>query len=480
MGKKMFDWLNKLVTAGSKEKTAPAAAGDAPPKRVSAGDAPPKQDAAASSFPVSQLGSAETPAPVSRMILLDRAGQIIGYEFVARSGMLGVRGADPRQQQSNDQLLVKTILGMGADRIAQFRQIWLTVGEMALNVALLEGMPAAATMVLVRLAGQGPANEEVLQQARALKAQGFRFGLAGFAERENCLAWLPLVDVVALDIGGYAPDELVSTLALLRQKQPTIKVLARRIDSYEEYEYCLTRGFDNFSGKFLTHRESWPPQPPLTPDRIRLCDLLNRLRSGAELSEISDGLKLSPELSYRFLRYINSAGMGASSHIGSLEQGVLYLGREKLYRWLTLLLFSGAEGQATDGALLEQALVRGRMLELLASGKLTHVQCEELFVVGVFSLLDVLLRMPLEIAVRPLQLPAAVAQALLEGNGPYAPYLKLAKVSEDSETELGAGETMSSVASLAAPLGLSIEQVNRHHLDAVSWAQQLQSGQAPA
>ena len=473
----MFDWINKLVTAGRKEEAAPAAVVGTPP--------------AQGKVVLSGVGSnsTEAPPPVSRMILLDRGGHIIGYEFVARSGMLGVRGTDPRQQQDHDHLLVKTILSMGADRIAQFRQIWLTVGEATLSAALLDGMPASATTVLVRLAGHGPVPEEVLQQLKALKAKGFRFGLAGFAGRESCIAWLPLVDVVTLDIAAYAPDELASTLELLRQKQAAIKVLARGIDSFEEYEYCLALGFDNFSGKFLIHRETWPPQPPLTPDRVRLCDLLNRLRSGAELTEISDGLKLSPELSYRFLRYINSVGMGASSHIGSLEQGALYLGREKLYRWLTLLLFSSAEGHATDGALLEQALVRGRLLELLASGKLTRVQCEELFIVGVFSLLDVLLRLPLDVAVRPLQLPEAVAQALLEGGGPYAPYLKLAKVSEDSEGSegsegsemaLGTGEAVSSVAALAAQLGLSINEVNRYHLEAVSWAQQLQSGQAPA
>lgn len=482
MVKKMFDWLNRLVGCGDK--------GQADAKAPQQGDLAAGGEAAAGAFPVSQMGGQggqETPSPVSRMILLDRTGQIIGYEFVSRSGMLGVRVADPRNQKINDQLLIRAVLGMGAERISQFRQIWLTVGEATLAGGLLEGLPARATVILVRLAapGPGPLSVDLQQQAKALKAKGFRLGLAGFAGSESCLAWLPLVDVVALDIGGYAPDELVSTLDQLRARQPGIKVLARRIDSYEEYEYCLAQGFDNFSGKFLTHRENWPPQPPLNADRIRLCDLLNRLRGGAELTEVAEGLKLSPELSYRFLRYINSAGMGTSGHIGSLEQGALYLGREKLYRWLTLLLFNGPGGQPTDGALLEQALVRGRMLELMASGKMSHVQCDELFIVGVFSLLDVLLRLPLDVAVRPLQLPTAVSQALLDGQGPYAAYLKLAKVSEESEESefvdpAPAADSTATVAALAGEIGLSVDQVNSHHLHAVAWAQQLQGDQPAA
>jgi EAL and modified HD-GYP domain-containing signal transduction protein len=468
----MFDWLNKLVASCN-------------PTDTDAADSAAKKSAAKS--PVNVISAAAPPAeaapassPVSRMILLDRSAQILGYEFVSRSGLLGVRAADPRNQLINDQLLVRTILAMGADRIAQFRQIWLSVGELALGGNLLDALPAKATLVLIRPGG-GAASPEALQQARQLRAKGFRFGLNGFADRDAYLEWLPLVDVVALDIGSYTPDELVATLELLHERQAGLKVLARRIDSYEEYEYCMAKGFDSFSGKFLTYRESWPPQPPLNPDRVRLCNLLNELRNGAELTDIAAGLKLSPELSYRFLRYINSAGMGTSSHIGSLEQGALYLGREKLYRWFTLLLFSGSDGQPTDAALLEQALVRGRLMELMAGDQLPRIQREELFVTGVFSVLDVLLRVPIEIAIRPLQLPPPVTQAILGEAGPYFRYLKLAKVCEECEGgDAALVSSEESVAILAEGLGLSVEQVNLLHLDAVAWAQQLQVAPTPS
>jgi len=463
----MFDWLSKLVK--TEEVAAPTAEETSPSAKAAPTNA--TQSAGGE-------GDSTAAATVSRMILLDRAGQIVGYEFASRSGVVGARVPDPRNQTAGEQSLISAVLGMGADRIGQFRQIWLTVGEALLDPVLFKGYPAAATVILLRPSGHSVADESLRAKVAQLKALGFRFGLAGMVNREAYSAWLPQTDVVALDISAYSPDELNEMLALLRGKKPGLLVLARRIDSYEEYEYCLGKGFDLFSGKFLTHRESWPPQPPLHPDRARLCQLLNELRGGAELVDVAAGLKLSPELSYRFLRYINSAGMGTSIHIGSLEQGVLYLGREKLYRWLTLLLFSGAEGQATDAALLEQALVRGRMLELMAGAKLSRVQSEEIFVVGVFSLIDMLLRMPMDLSLRPLQLPSAVAQALLEGKGIYAPYLELAKISEECESGQSGAEI--SVGGLADELGLSLEQVNQIHVEALTWAQQMQAGPSPA
>lgn len=464
----MFNWLNKLVSSDSPEKKEAVAGASVAAVAVSLPAAP------------ALAGDAEPPPTVSRMILLDRTAHILGYEFVSRSGTLGGRVADQYNQKVSDQGLVRTVLGMGADRIAQFREIWLSLGEPAITDSLLDALPAQATLILVRLSGHGAASADAIQQAKILRGKGFRFGLLGFADRDADIEWLSLVDVVSLDIGSYAPEELVATLNLLHGRQPGLKVLARRIDSYEEYEYCMAKGFDCFSGKFLTHRENWPPQPPLNPDRVRLCNLLNELRNGADLSDIAVSLKLSPELSYRFLRYINSAGMGVATNIGSIEQGVLYLGREKLYRWFTLLLFTGGDGQLTDAALLEQALVRGRMMELMGDS-LPHVQREELFVTGLFSVLDVLLRVPLDIAIRPLQLPPSVRQAILESTGPYSGFLKLAKVSEECE-DGDIGETSLtevSVTALAAELGFSVEQVNSHHLGALAWARQLQDAQAP-
>lgn len=454
----MFKWLNKLVSSPTDDSAkTPAEV----PGAVGAAGAL-----------TTQAGSGNG-SPVSRMILLDRAAKIIGYEFALRSGALGSARHAHHDNVAGNVLLVDTVVGMGAQRIAQFREIWLTIEESGLTVELLQAMPASATVVLVRPGGLAATAPETLETVKALRAQGFRFGLAGYVDRAGYLEWLPLIDVVALDIGTLTPEELDSTVKVLREKRADIKVMARRVDSYEEYEYCLTRGFDVFSGKFLSHRETWPPQPQLSPDRARLCTLLNDLRAGAELTDVAAALKLSPELSFRFLRYINSAGMGASNRIGSIEQGVLYLGREKLYRWLTLLLFSGVDGQPTDAALLEQALVRGRMMELLAGGRVPRVQIDELFVTGVFSVLDILLRVPLEMAIRPLQLPVAVTQAILDDDGPYAPYMRLVKASEECES---GDDALPTVAAVAECVGLSVDDVNRQHGEAMTWAHEISPG----
>jgi c-di-GMP phosphodiesterase len=408
-------------------------------------------------------------SPVVRQLVLGREHQVIGYDFA-------LRPAGSRNLPNADELLIRTIHQLGADRIGQFRQLWLTVAEATLPSEWLDELPPKASVILFRPPAHSSVDESLLQAGRSLRGRGFRLALLGQPFTPAGLAWLPIVDYVGLDIGAYAPNELVDVVAELRRHRAQLKLIARRIDSYEEFEYCHDSGFDLFSGHFLTHREVWPPQPPLQPDRTRLYTLLNQLSNGCELNEVADGLRLSPELSYRFLRYVNSAGMGLPNHIASIEQGVVYLGREKLYRWLTLLLFSATGGRPTDTALLEQALMRGRMMELLGSERLTRIQCDELFVVGVFSLLDVLLRLPMDIALGPLQLPVNANQALREASGPYAPYLKLAISAESHDAHDDANEGVANEqVALAKEIGLPMAAVNEHHLCAVAWAQQLDS-----
>jgi EAL and modified HD-GYP domain-containing signal transduction protein len=201
----------------------------------------------------------------------------------------------------------------------------------------------------------------------------------------------------------------------------------------------------------------------MTTDRTRLCDLLNRLRNDEEISEIAMQLRFSPTLSYRLLRYINSPAMGLQSRVASIESSLVFLGREKLYRWLTLLLFNADDTQSTDGALLEQALIRGRMMELLAAEKFSRQACDELFVVGMFSLLDVLMKRPMSIALDPLQLPLAITAALIDNAGEYATYLRLAVACEANDVDAMKKE--------AKALGRSVDQVNAAHVEALNWAQ---------
>jgi EAL and modified HD-GYP domain-containing signal transduction protein len=144
------------------------------------------------------------------------------------------------------------------------------------------------------------------------------------------------------------------------------------------------------------------------------------------------------------------------------------LGYQNLHRWLALLLVTAAR-QTGSPALVAAAIGRGRLAELLARGLFEAKEEDNLFIVGAFSLLHVILRMPLEKVTEAITLPEAVTDALLAGQGPYAPILRLVQLLE----QLGEPGVAQQASDLATSLGLSLDTVNRAQLEALAWAESL-------
>ena len=193
--------------------------------------------------------------------------------------------------------------------------------------------------------------------------------------------------------------------------------------------------------------------------------LLNLVMNHADYPELEAQFKLDAGLSLKLLRFVNSPGVGLRYPVRSLSHVLLMLGHDQLYRWLTLLLFNhdGADGRSQ--ALLRSALVRARFAELLGEGRLPADLRGGLFITGILSLLDALLDLPMERAIGSLKLTRPTIDALLRGEGVYAPYLRLAVASERGNA--------ATLERACAELGLNDAEVNIAHLNALVWAEGL-------
>jgi EAL and modified HD-GYP domain-containing signal transduction protein len=199
----------------------------------------------------------------------------------------------------------------------------------------------------------------------------------------------------------------------------------------------------------------------MNPAQTIILQLMQMVQNNEDVPKIEAVLKRDPALFYKLLRFINSAGFGAGRDIQSLRQAIAMLGYAPLYRWLVLLLAT-ASTSGYSPVLMETAVVRARLCELLGQTYLPRSEGEHLFVAGMFSLLDRLLGLPMNEVLDTIQLPEQVVQALLGREGVYGPYLALAEACE-LNSDL--------VASLAASLDISPLDVNKAHLSALAWAQ---------
>ena len=240
-------------------------------------------------------------------------------------------------------------------------------------------------------------------------------------------------------------------------------MIARHVTDHRHFADVVGTGYSGAAGWFFLR--GMPVSDKLNASHGQIVRVLNLVRRNAELKEIEAALKQDVTLSYKLLRYINSAGFGLATEIQSFKHAVTMLGYDKLNKWLSLLLVTASRDPAAP-ALMQTAIARGRFMEIIGQGQFDKVQIDNLFVTGAFSLLDILLGSQMKAVLEQMHLPDAIASALRDGSGPYAPLLNLARACE--------GEDVAGIAAQAAALQLTAERVNHAQLEALVFADSLQ------
>ncbi|MBK8016977.1 MAG: HDOD domain-containing protein [Betaproteobacteria bacterium] len=261
---------------------------------------------------------------------------------------------------------------------------------------------------------------------------------------------------------GLRVNESVKSVAKLSQRLPGKRIVGG-VSTRDQFDDGREIGAHLFEGDWY-RRITTAPQKSVTPGQASVLELINLARTEAPPAQIEQVLKRDATLSFRLLRYINSAGFGLSCEIQSFRHAVSILGYQNLGRWLALLLATSGHTSAAP-VLMREAAARGRLTELVGESFIAAEERDNLFIVGVFSMLPSILQMPMDQLVGQLNLSESVNDALTARSGLYGPILKLAESVEVPES--GALEQA------AGNMQLSAAQVNRLHLEALAWANKL-------
>jgi EAL and modified HD-GYP domain-containing signal transduction protein len=196
-----------------------------------------------------------------------------------------------------------------------------------------------------------------------------------------------------------------------------------------------------------------------------IVELINRVDRQESIDRLEATLTNDPTLAFRLVRYINSAAFGLRVEIGSFRHAIMMLGYQKLKRWLALLLASSSANPDLR-PVMYAAVRRGLFMEELVRSAGDEQMGSELFICGVFSLLDVMMGQPFAQLLRSIPVPQNVADALVQSGGRHRPYLELARAIEQ--------ESLFDIRETAEALMLAPAEVNRALLRALVVARQLE------
>jgi len=352
---------------------------------------------------------------IGRQAVLDRNKNVASYELLFRSA--GNKFLD-NEDTMTAQVLVGALMDVGLERLAGNKRVNINASEKFLLSGLIDVLPP--DKVGIEVLETVPVTEEVIKACKDLKAKGYTLLLDDVVYEPRLDPLLEIVDIIKVDLPLVR--DLEADVKVLRRFKG--KLLAEKVETHEDYELAYALGFDYFQGYFFCKPDVLNCKT-MADSKVSVLRALQQIMSTTMVSEVQNLVKQDVSLSYRLLKYINSAAFGMRREITSIEQALVLLGLNNARRWLSLLSLSSL-GDDKPSELMRTALYRGYLLESIAKVRNKNQMGDD-FLLGMFSVLDALLDKPMADVVSEMALPDSVQDALLRDDAKESCKLHLVK-----------------------------------------------------
>jgi c-di-GMP phosphodiesterase len=319
--------------------------------------------------------------------------------------------------------------------VALGKKVLVGFSENSILKQLPYALPPELTVVQVDAVGLKKSSmPEALKQ---LRADGYGLAVLGFDPAEALQPIYTMTDIIGFDIQRLTRPILAELIGQTQSYQA--KLLAVQVQDRSQFNMCQDLGFTLFHGAFFKKPDTVQVRQ-LTSNEVARFKLLHMLeQEEPDFQKLAEIIQSDVSISFRLLSYLNSAAFGLRSKIESIQQAITMLGWRKFKTWLRVVLLNDMSQKAEASELMAVAVQRGKFLEQIARDHdFWGFDPEILHLLGVFSLLDTMLGMPMKDIVNYLPLEGKLKAALCrEPNNEYLPLLQLAQHYEEAQWETG-------------------------------------------
>ena len=353
---------------------------------------------------------------IARQPIYDVKQTVMGYELLYRNGDVDKAIFDDANQASCETIL-NTFMHIGIDNLIGSALAFINLPYDFLIIESLTPMFKEQT-VLEILEDIEP-TPDTIEGIKRLKSQGYRIALDDFEYDDKFIPFLDLADFIKIDV--LNKDE-----ASIKQQHNAVSrynaiIIAEKVETQEMYTLCKDIGFDCFQGFFFC-RPQLVTQKHIPTNKAVALNLLNKLQQpDIDFVELESILAQDITLSYKFLRYINSAAFSLRREIDSIKDAITLLGLSNTRNWVSMILMSRSVDSKPD-ELIATAMIRGKMCELLAEQHKPGIK-SQMFIVGLFSVLDALMDMEMIDLLDTIILSSPIKLALLDHSGDHGAIL---------------------------------------------------------
>ncbi len=263
---------------------------------------------------------------------------------------------------------------------------------------------------------------QIIEACRYLKNQGYTLALDDFIYDKSFDPLIELADIIKIDFRLTPVNTIHKTLYKLRHFK--LKLLAEKVETIEEFSMALKLGFSYFQGYFFSKPENIRIKE-IAPAKVNMFHLLAEVsKKSTTLERLHKIISVDISISYKLLRFLNSAYFYRLEKVKTVKHAIAYLGEKELRRFIILVLISELSSEKPD-ELIRLALVRAKFCEQLALASERSYDSAELFLMGLFSFIDVMLDTSMGQIMGKLPLSESVKSALTDHTGKLAIFLDI-------------------------------------------------------
>ncbi|MFA9458179.1 EAL and HDOD domain-containing protein [Halalkalibacter sp. AB-rgal2] len=363
---------------------------------------------------------------VARQPILTKNEEVYAYELLYRNNEKNQFSNIDGDVATTD-VLINSFFTIGIDQLSEGKPCFINFTENLLKKGVATYFPPE--MIVIEILETVEITSEIVEICKQLKYKGYKIALDDFVYDQLSLVsenMYQLVDIIKIDIRQTNRAKRKKMLQQLRPYQ--IDFLAEKVETREEYEMCLFDGFVFFQGYFFCKPAVIRSRDVDAFSSIYVEILYELSQKDPNVDRISEMIERDVALSYKLIKLINSSTFHLITSIQSIKHAIMLLGLDEIKKWIYLLAFQN--GQRSSQQVIDEAikmcLIRAKTCEYIGSYSQMKKMKSSYFLVGMFSLMDMILMKPLPDVIKDLPLEPSIKAALLGEENTYKPVLDAA------------------------------------------------------
>lgn len=365
--------------------------------------------------------------------------------------------------------LLEAINELGIEAVAMDKPIFVPVNHMMLLTKLEDQCTQPPERIIFLLDNEVPPEEPYISNMIGLKQMGYRFGFQKLPELTKYAPLLEYADFLFVNHREIGQPRQIALLQDYGRNYRYMKLVITHINTMEMfYSLQKNQSVSLFEGRFY--------RTPLTkgknkvsPLQANLIKLLNLVRDeNFEFDSVATIIQRDTALTISLMRMVNSPYLGLSQKIKTINHAVTMLGQNEVRRWVTTAV-SKLLGTDKPDEITKLSLVRGRFAENLSGLFGLKEESQSLFLMGLFSVLDVVLEIPMEEALKMVRVSDPIRDALVNGKGEYYPVYRFIRDYEQSDWQ--------ACSRMLILYDLEPTNIYKAFMDALGWYRDLISGE---